>query len=126
MGFRRDRAPSFQQGGRRPMEHRSTFRILGEFWRRGAGKNLRRRDAGEGSRKEDILIRQFVTGEGSGAGDMPPCSPSEMVTVALAVGWYDLLPEHYADPLEDCFQVLDDRQRGLVNRHRRWRERNLI
>jgi hypothetical protein len=86
-------------------------------------KNLRRREAGDGGHKEEFLIRQFVTGEWSGAGDMPTCSPTELVTVALAAGRYDLLPDYYADPLKDYFQVLDDRQREIVNAHRSWRDR---
>jgi hypothetical protein len=36
----------------------------------GALKNLRRREAGEGGRKEELLIRQLAAGEWSGAGDM--------------------------------------------------------
>jgi hypothetical protein len=92
----------------------------------GALKNLRRREAGEGGRKEELLIRQLVAGEWSGAGDMPPCSPTELVTVALAAGRYDLLPDYYADPLQDYFQVLDDRQRDIVNMHRSWGDRSLI
>ena len=86
-------------------------------------KNLRQRGAGEGDRKEELLIRQLVTGEWSGAGDMPPCSPTELVTVALAAGRYDLLPDYYADPLQDYFQVLDDRQREIVDGHRSWGDR---
>jgi hypothetical protein len=92
----------------------------------GALKNLRRREAGKGGRKEELLIRQLVTGEGSGAGDMPPCSPTALVTIALAAGRYDPLPDYYADPLEDTFQVLDDRQREIVNGHRSWGDRSLL
>ena len=86
-------------------------------------KNLRRRKAGEGDRKEELLIRQLVAGEWGNAGDTPPCSPTELVTVALTVGRYDLLPDYYVDPLEDYFQVLDDRQREIVDGHRSWGDR---
>jgi hypothetical protein len=89
----------------------------------GALKNLRRREAGEGSRKEEVLIRQLVAGEWGDANDMPSCLPTELVTVALAASRYDLLPDYYADPLEVYFQVLDDRQREIVNGHRRWGDR---
>ena len=85
-------------------------------------KNLRGPGAGPGTeaRKEERLIRQFRTGEWSGAGDLPGCSPTEQVTVALALGRYDLLPAGYADPLASYHQVLDDRQRAVVDLHRGW------
>ncbi len=83
-------------------------------------KNLGQGDAGKGDRKEDQMIQQLAAGEWSDAGNMPPCSPTEQVTVALATRRYDLLSEYYADPLEDYCLVLDDRQRAIVDKHRGW------
>jgi len=86
----------------------------------GALKNFPLPEGGDELGKEEQLIRSFAQGSWSCASDLPGCSPTELVTVALAIGRYDLLSDYYADPLEDYFQVLDDRQRAIVKKHRGW------
>lgn len=71
---------------------------------------------------EEMLIKTYVSNPWENADAIPSYSASELVTVALAVQRYDLIPDNMPDPLDAYHTKLDSRQRSIVDKYRGWME----
>lgn len=69
---------------------------------------------------EEMLINAYTSNPWENADAIPSYSESELITVALAVQRYDLIPDNPPDPLDVYCTRLDDRQRSIVDKYRGW------
>ena len=70
--------------------------------------------------KEEKVILEYKAHGWKDGERIAAFSSSEIITVALAVDRYDLLPAIWSDPLEAYRSRLDDRQRSIVDTYRGW------
>ena len=64
------------------------------------------------------IIEAYRAEDWSTQENMPGCSTSEQITVALSLGRNDFLPDGWPDSLNAYMQRLDDRQRMIVDHYR--------
>jgi len=69
---------------------------------------------------EEKLICAYLDNPWANAEAIPDYSTAELLTAALAVQRYDLIPYHWKDPLFAYHKVLNSRQRSIVDRFRGW------
>jgi hypothetical protein len=74
----------------------------------------------ENDGNEMHIINAYHTGNWSAEDDMPACSLSERICVALAIARYDLLPEPWTDPLSAYKTKLNKRQQAIIDSSRQW------